>query len=494
MVKRVIGIVLLVLAIAGPVPGAASSPSSDLAAANETVLRAINLARQGDVAGLKAAYDQFNRRWLQIEDGVREQSKTAYRAIESEMSNVQFALMQNPADPDKIVAALEALRAANERFISGGFQAGGGQEQHSSESVAGLLALLDEAKQQIQAGNAAAAAQTVDRFRRSWLDVEGVVLTQSSKVYADAERDMVNAYALLASRPPNLEQALAVVTHMRDYLSPMAEKTSYNAFDAAAILLREGLEALLVVVALLAFLKKAGYEHKSGWIWGGVGAGVAISVALGVLVKLLIGTGAFGANNFLIAGWSGLFAAVMLLWVSYWLHSKSSIVEWQRYIHEKSRTALASGSLFSLAGLSFLAVFREGTETVLFFIGMASSIALESLLLGLGIGFAFLVLLAVVILKIGLRVPMRPFFLMSSLLVFYLAFKFTGDGIHGLQLAGVLPATVAPYLPSVGFLSLYPNWQSTLPQLILLAVAGATLIWNQRREQAAKQKLGAETG
>ncbi|HWI52137.1 MAG TPA: iron permease, partial [Symbiobacteriaceae bacterium] len=90
----------------------------------------------------------------------------------------------------------------------------------------------------------------------------------------------------------------------------------------------------------------------------------------------------------------------------------------------------------------------------------------------------------VAVLRIGLKIPMRPFFLVSSVLVFYLGFKFTGMGIHGLQLAGVLPATVVPYLPHFDFLALYPNWQSTLPQLLLLAAAGYMIL----RSRSASSK------
>lgn len=484
---------LLVVLTGGAATAAAARPGDQLAAANQFVEHALRLARQGDLPGAKAAYEQFNQRWLEIEDGIKGQSQAAYRAIEEEMGNARFALVQTPPDAEKVVAALTALSAANERFTQGGYPAGS-DGQGTVGSVADLLTLLDRARDRAQAGDTAGAAAALSEFRQSWLDVEGVVLTYSGKVYADAERDMVDAQALLTANPPDPAKALVVINRMQEYLSPVAGKTSYNMLDSASILLREGLEAFLVVGALLGFLKKAGHADKGRWIWGGVGAGLALSVVLAVLVKLLVGAGAFGNNNFLITGWTGIFAAVMLVYVSYWLHSKSSLAEWQRYIREKSTAALATGSLVSLATLSFLAVFREGTETVLFYVGMASSISMSDLLLGLGLAFAVLILLAIVVWKIGLRIPLRPFFLLSSVVVFYLAFKFTGTGIHALQLAGLLPAAHAAYLPSITFLAVYPNWQSTLPQVGLLILAAGAATWTRRRDLAIRQQAPISQG
>lgn len=487
----------LLLALAGYHTALAASPGDDLTAANQIISQALEAARSGDTSTAKSRYEEFRQRWLAIEDGIKEDSRTAYKDIEDHMGDVQFALLQKPTDPAAVQSALQALSDANQKFVSGGYPADGGKSQSSasSTSVKDLLALLDQADDRARAGDAAGAAQAMNQFRQSWLEVEGVVLTQSSRVYADAERDMVDAYALLSANPPDVDRSLRIIDNMREYLAPVAGKTAYGMFDAMTILLREGLEALLVVVALLGFLKKAGHPDKGGWIWGGVGAGLGVSVLLAVAVKFLFGTGAFGSNNFLLAGWTGIFAAVMLLWVSYWLHSKSNIADWNRYIREQSTRALATGNLFSLALLSFLAVFREGTETVLFYVGMAASISARDLILGLALGVAILAVVAVIILKVGLKVPLRPFFLVSSILVFYLGFKFTGMGIHGLQLAGLLPATVVPYLPHVDFLALYPNWQSTLPQVALLLAAAGFVVWSRRRAQSvAAEPLKAQNG
>ncbi|MFD3447386.1 FTR1 family protein [Microbacteriaceae bacterium 4G12] len=485
--KRKLYISLLtvfLLITAFPFHSFAAGAADDLQQANKLVVQTVQLTQQGDVNGALNEYKKFTTAWLSVEDGVKQQSQQAYHDIEDAMGQVQFAFAQQPIDKAKVELALAQLQQTNEKFIAGKFPATTKTSSNPSakqEDVAQLVALLDQSLSKIDHHDIKGAQGDIEKFRSSWLNVESVVLTQSSKIYSDAEKDMVLSYAMLSSNPPDVEGAKKTIEGMRSYLAPLATKTSYNMLDATTILLREGLEGLLVVIALLGFLKKAGHEEKNKWIWLGVGSGVGVSILIGVIVNMLFSAGAFGNNNFLIAGWTGVFAAVMLLYMSYWLHSKSSLAEWQRYIRTKSTKALDTGSLWSLAILSFLAVFREGTETVLFFIGMASSIPLTSLLSGIAIGILLLVVLSYLILKVGLKIPMRPFFLVSSILMFYLCFKFTGMGIHGLQLAGLVSATPMQ-LPTVDFLAIYPTWESTIPQALLVIGATIVLIWNRKKE------------
>jgi high-affinity iron transporter len=179
------------------------------------------------------------------------------------------------------------------------------------------------------------------------------------------------------------------------------------------------------------------------------------------------------------------------------MHGKSSTIAWQRYLKQKSTAALAKGSLLGFGLLAFLAIFREGAETVLFFFGMGSQISLSDLLIGIGIGVVALVVLGVLLTVVGLRIPMGPFFAVASLLVFYVCFKFVGTGIHGLQVAGVLPSNSASYLPENGFFGLFPTWETTIPQAILLVAAIAVVVYGRVRdskEKAIEQKTATPAG
>lgn len=485
---------LLLLTLVLPSVIFAGNAVEDMKKENQLVEQAVQFVQSGNIKAAQEKLDTYSSAWLAAEDGIKKQSKQAYHDIEDAMGQVQFALAQQPVDKNVLLTNLKQLKQVNEKFVAGQFPA----ETSTTEApkanqgdIAGLISLIDQTIVKVKQNDIEGAKGDVEKFRSMWLNVEGVVLTQSSKIYGDAEKDMVASYALLAANPPKKAEAEKTLQNMRDYLAPLAAKTSYTMVDAVTILLREGLEGLLVVVALLGFLKKAGHEDKKKWIFYGVGAGFAVSIILGIIVQVLFSAGTFGNNNFLIAGWTGLFAAVMLLYMSYWLHSKSSTVQWQEYIRNQSTKALATGSLVSLAVLSFLAVFREGTETVLFYIGMASSISLGSLLSGIGIGAVILVILAYLILKVGLKIPMRPFFIVSSILVFYLCFKFLGMGIHGLQLAGLLPATQADGIPSIEFFAIYPTWESVIPQAVLLAAAVGAIIWSKRKDMKINQNLQA---
>ncbi|WNR42287.1 FTR1 family iron permease [Paenibacillus roseipurpureus] len=472
---------VLLLLVALPL-SVAAKPQDDLAKEDEGVVKAIQAAESGNVELATKLFEAFQINWLSYEDGIKKESLAAYQKIEGAMGEASLQTLKQPVDAQKLATKLKELHALNVSFAEGKLDAfGSAAKSDKAVTVASLVTLLDKALDQVKSKDFTGASDSIQELRNSWLLIEGIVLTQSSSVYTSMERDMVTAYAQLSASPVQADEAAVTIARMHADLQPLAAKTSYTMLDATTIILREGLEALLVVIALLGFLTKSGHGDKKRWIWYGVFGGLAVSLALGVIVQQLFSASAFGNNNFLIAGCTGVFAALMLLYMSYWLHSKSSVSNWQSYIRNQSVKALATGSLVSLSFLAFLAVFREGTETVLFMIGMASSISLASLLGGIGIGVGSLLIIAFLILKVGLRIPMRPFFLVSSFFVFYLCFKFAGMGVHGLQLAGYLPATTASWLPSWDVIALYPTLESAIPQFLLLLLALIAVIVDRRK-------------
>ncbi len=474
----------LLLLLVTAVPAFAESPQQDLRAADASVVQARQALQRGDVDGARKSYQAFRDRWREIEDGIKDVSATDYTAIEAAMRTVRTALAAQPFDAAQADTALDTLHETNETFYASGataeptLQAAGTDAQR----LQALVAQLDAARAALSRSDTAAALVAVNTFQRDWPAAEGLVKVKARSVYTATEDDMETAESLLSGPTPNVAEADSVLSRMRERLAPIAESgASYGIFDAYIIMLREGLEALLVVGALAAFLRRSGNSDKQPWIWGGAAVGIVLSVALAFVLQQIFSRAGAGLGSELVEGIVGLVAAVMLFYVSYWLHSKARLSVWQSYIRERSTRALAGGSMLSLAMLALLAVFREGAETAVFYLGIAPSIAAGDLALGLALGVLTLVAIGAATMLIGLRIPLRPFFLASSVLIYYLGFKFVGMGLHALQVSGVLPATPAP-LPGSDFLGVYPTWETALPQLLLL-IGAALVLWVTLRDQ-----------
>nr|WP_229522435.1 FTR1 family protein [Paenibacillus monticola] len=266
---------------------------------------------------------------------------------------------------------------------------------------------------------------------------------------------------------------------MLSELTPLAGETSYNAWDAALILLREGLEAILVLAALLAYLKRNGTANTQKWVWSGAAAGLIGSIALAVLLTYTISRAASGGAREMIEGITGLLAVIMMLTIGRWLHSKSSAAAWNNYVGRQVDGALAKGNLWSLFSIAALAILREGAETTIFYVGMAPSIHTSQLLLGIGSALFILVIIGYAIIALSARLPIAAFFRTATVLIYYLVFRFLGESIHSLQVAGKIPAHVQEGLPSVSWLGLYPTWETLLPQLLVLAF----IIWELLRNK-----------
>ncbi|MFS8740493.1 FTR1 family protein [Synechococcus sp. WC10meta] len=247
--------------------------------------------------------------------------------------------------------------------------------------------------------------------------------------------------------------------------------SDYTFLDATSILLREGLEALLVLLALVALLGKSGQSAQQRWVWLGGAAGLLAAVLLGLLVKLFFQQLLTHSRQEVLEGITGLVAAGLLFSISLWLHRRSATAAWQTFVHEQAQVALASGQVFSLAFLAFTAVFREGAETVVFYVGLAPSLPARDLWLGIGLGALLLAGVAVLLLPLGLKLPLGAFFRGLSLLIFYLGFKFLGSSLHALQVAGWLPTTPLSGIPKLRWLGIYPTWQTLIPQTVLLGIA-----------------------
>jgi high-affinity iron transporter len=245
------------------------------------------------------------------------------------------------------------------------------------------------------------------------------------------------------------------------------------------ILLREGLEAILLVGALMTFLVKMGAAHRKRDINIGVGAAIAASLLTAVALETVFHLSP--ANQEALEGATMIVAAVVLFYVSYWLLSKMEVVKWNHFVKSKVQDALTSGSGLALASAAFLAVYREGFETVLFykalFLAGGSAAATMPIVGGILLGSAVMGAVYVAINRFGLRLPLKPFFGVTSAFLYYMAFVFGGKGVAELQEGGYLPTTIVGGAPRVPTLGIYPTVESLLVQGLLVTLLLAALIW-----------------
>jgi high-affinity iron transporter len=341
---------------------------------------------------------------------------------------------------------------------------------------------LDSAYMLARRGDPSASTAAFDAYM-TFEQVERGVRAKNPTLAAELERDFASLRAAVgntmdAKRLQEIRQQLdiglerAEVT-ARDSLSP-----ANLALQSFIIILREGLEAILIVGALMTFLVKMGASHRKRDINLGVGAALGASVATAVAIETVFHLSP--ARQEMLEGVTMVGAAIVLFYVSYWLLSKMEVVKWNHFVKSKVNDALTSGSSLALASAAFLAVYREGFETVLFYKALFLTGGDHSgvpITVGILAGAAVLVAVYVAISRFGVRLPLKPFFAVTSAFLYYMAFVFAGKGVAELQAGGLLPTTVVSWVPRLPALGIYPTLESSLAQAVLLALLLLALIW-----------------
>ena len=319
--------------------------------------------------------------------------------------------------------------------------------------------------------------ETAVRARNAGLatDLEDAFATLRSRAAAGAGNDELEAIhgRLLAG----LERAERLV----------ADKSSgANLFmQSFVLMLREGFEAILIVAALMAFLAKAGAVDRRRHVAQGAWAAVAASIVTAVVVELLFEV--TPGQREALEGVTMLLATAVLFYVSYWLLSKIEVAKWNAFVKDRMEDALSTGSGFALASVAFLAVYREGFETILFYKALLTSAGLPgggggapAVVAGILAGSVGLVIVYVAINRFGVKVPLKPFFAATSAMLYYMAFVFAGKGIADLQESGLVRTSVVEWAPRIPVLGIYPTVESLLLQLLLIVMLVVAVVWLSR--------------
>ena len=350
-----------------------------------------------------------------------------------------------------------------------------------------VVSLLDEAMTAARAGRTTDAS---DRAFDAYIAFEPLETPARAKrpgLVANLERQFADFQgAVKAGDVRRAEQARdAIVSGLPSILELTRPTGSgWGAFFASfLIILREGLEAILVIGAVVAFLIKTGNHGRLRSIWIGVGAALVASAATAVVLATVLR--ALPATREVIEGATMLIAVAVLFSVSYWLISKVEAAKWQQFIRGKVNAALEHGGEKALVFVAFLAVYREGAETALFYQalfneGLGNALPIT---LGIVVGGALLAVIFTLFYRFGVRIPLRPFFATTSVLLYYMAFVFMGKGIRELQEGNVVSITVIPGFPHVEALGLFPSVETLLGQALLLLLfvfALAKTFWPHR--------------
>lgn len=367
-------------------------------------------------------------------------------------------------NPDAVTAQTpESLSLVRERMAASLAASRAGDRKRASELA--LSAYLDGFE----------PIEPVLRARDSTLmtRIEGLMIEYRAAVGNEDADQLADRQQVLSGLFDDAETAL----------SPNTGSSVSTFLGAATILLREGLEALLIVVAMIAFLRKAErtevmpYVH-AGWIG-------ALLAGLLTWVVATWAIGISGASRELTEGFGSLFAAVVLLSVGIWMHGKAQADQWQRYIREKMAKALSGRSAWFLFGLAFVVVYREVFETILFYAALTAQGNGGAMLAGVLAACVVLAGIAWAMLRYSRSLPIGKFFTYSSWLMAVLTVVLAGKGIAALQEAGIVNITPWPSLPRIELIGLFPTAQTVATQVVMVAALVIGFAWNRRSAAGA---------
>ncbi|WP_242445223.1 MULTISPECIES: cytochrome c/FTR1 family iron permease [unclassified Shewanella] len=388
-------------------------------------------------------------------------------------------LIQQNVGIDK--TQLSLLRSQPERLF-----------QHADSPISVARTNLQAAVKAYKA-NEFAQAQTlaVSAYLDGFELIENNLDAHDSSLRKSIESQLLNFRNILktAGQDSQVNQQLTSILAQLDQADTLltGQSLSNNAMFSAAliILLREGLEALLVIIALMTVLIKTERQDAIkfvhfGWI-SALAAGVLTWWAADNLISIS------GASRELMEGGAALLAALVLFYVGYWMHSKTQGSKWQSYIKNNVDRHLNTGTLWGLTGLAFISVYREVFETILFYqslltqaIGSASSNEQVSYLVyGLLAGMAILAVIAWLMMRYSVKLPLARFFAVSSYFMLILAFILAGKGISALQEAAVISLTPFPIDVSISWLGIASTWQGLSTQMVIVVLFSFLVIRNR---------------
>ena len=377
------------------------------------------------------------------------------------LATITPATLAQQVGEDKATAVIAYLRS-NSAAV----------QPSSAQSLTVSRSKLAASVRAYAAGNREEAGkQALSAYLDGFEPVEPILTARNPDLMHRIESGMGEFRAAIGQGVPVTEiearaQALdSQFTAAEQALAPQASSSISTFLSALTILVREGVEAMLIVVAMIAFLRKADRTDELRFVHGGWIAALAAGLLTWFVATTLISFS--GASRELTEGFGGVFAALVLVFVGIWMHGKAQADAWQRYVRDKLNHALNERSGWFLFGLAFVVVYREAFETILFYAAMWED-SPGALLAGVCAGTALLGAIAWAMLRYSAKLPIAQFFRYSSILMAVLAVVLAGKGIGALQEAGLLGVTPLSFVPDIEWVGLQPSVQVVLAQLVAL--------------------------
>ncbi|UTC45743.1 FTR1 family iron permease [Treponema vincentii] len=327
--------------------------------------------------------------------------------------------------------------------------------------------------------------------------VENAFYEYRRNVYSDKDNEMVKAHKdkLIAMLYHDAAELDGTLDESGSETANTAQSAVVATFISCFVLvLREGLEAILVIAAIIAYLVKTGKKKYIMSVYVGALGGILVSILLAFLFGAVAGAQS-GIAQEVFEGIGMFVAVIVLFYVSNWMLSKSETEAWERYIHKKVEASVSTGNKWVLIFAAFIAVAREGAELILFFQGVPihGTSGRNAMILAIVLSAIVLIAVFLVFRFLTVRLPLKPFFLVTSILMYAMCFSFTGKGVSELQAAGVVNKTVIPWMGfEMDFLGIYATYESLIPQIIVLAVIIIMSVVYAKKNKAQRAQIEAE--
>ncbi len=365
-----------------------------------------------------------------------------------------------------------------------------------NEVVDEMEDILNESYDTYVAGDANAAKDQVDIAYYSYYEKLGFEKTVMANISGNRAatveyqfsfaKKAINAGSSNNEVRASLDELIKLLREDANQLDGKKESAVGVFLASLLIITREGFEAIIIVGAIIAYLIKSGNKHKTGAVYWGSLIALGASVLMAFILNSL--SGASGANQEITEGVTMLLAVLVLFYVSNWMISKAEAAAWTGYIKGKVQSSITKGSVFSLAFAAFLAVFREGAETILFYQALLAGTKtyINMIWVGLGVGCLALVIIYLLIRFMSIKLPLKPFFLGTSILMFVMSISFMGSGIKELHEGIAVWVTPIAVIYSIDILGIYPTLETLIPQAALLVLTIVTLVVQIRKWKKAR--------